>query len=48
MRILSFTTAIIFSLSPLLPALAAGTPVEFSFRQDAQGYRLNAIHPVQP
>ncbi|NDL65103.1 copper-binding protein [Acerihabitans arboris] len=28
--------------------LAAGTPVDFSFRQDAQGYALTAIHPVQP
>ncbi|TCL05759.1 MULTISPECIES: copper-binding protein [Sodalis] len=28
--------------------LAVGTQVDFSFRQDAQGYQLTAIHPVQP
>lgn len=28
--------------------LAPGTRVDFSFRQDAQGYSLTAIHPVQP
>lgn len=28
--------------------LAEGTPVDFSFRQDEQGYRLTAIHPVKP
>jgi len=28
--------------------LAVGTQVDFSFRQDAQGYQLTAIHSVQP
>lgn len=27
---------------------AAGTTVDFSFRQDDQGYSLTAIHPMQP
>ncbi len=39
-----------FSLPQAFAArpLAAGTEVDFSFRQDDQGYSLTSIHPVQP
>lgn len=39
-----------FSLPPALAGhpLAIGTTVDFSFRQDDQGYSLTAIHPIQP
>ena len=39
-----------FSLPPALAGhpLAIGTQVDFSFRQDDQGYSLTAIHPIQP